>query len=414
MTIENSVKAVQVVALDMPPPVVMEETVSVKEVLRTIQKRRSGFALLCRKGRLSGIFTERDVLNKVIGKEGVLDRPVSELMTPDPVSVHENDSIGWAVLGTRISCTTWSSTLPSMCSTFLRIRTTCPTHPREAEDPMTDSPNQELELDGATILFCGDSGDGMQLTGSQFTTTSALFGNDVSTFPDFPSEIRAPAGSLAGVSAFQINFSSKSIYTPGDTPDALVAMNPAALKIYLPKLKPKGILILNRDAFSNTNLSKAGYETNPLEDPELANRYQLHALPMTTLLVNALEDVALNNREKQRCKNFFALPPLDRKQVLQGARCRRGEPASARDRVPIRRNRRVFCGELPRRQSFHRAGHVSHHQRKRGQRPGFCHRGAPGRKTSRLQLLPDHSRHRCAARAGQAEAPGCPDHPVRG
>jgi len=98
MTIENSVKAVQVVALDMPPPVVMEETVSVKEVLRTIQKRRSGFALLCRKGRLSGIFTERDVLNKVIGKEGVLDRPVSELMTPDPVSVHENDSIGWAVL----------------------------------------------------------------------------------------------------------------------------------------------------------------------------------------------------------------------------------------------------------------------------------------------------------------------------
>jgi len=98
MTIENSVRDVQVVALDMPPPVVMEETVSVKEVLRTIQKRRSGFALLCREGRLSGIFTERDVLNKVIGKEGVLDRPVSELMTPDPVSVHENDSIGWAVL----------------------------------------------------------------------------------------------------------------------------------------------------------------------------------------------------------------------------------------------------------------------------------------------------------------------------
>jgi CBS domain-containing protein len=98
MTIENSVKAVQVVALDMAPPVVMEETVSVKEVLRTMQERRSGFALLCREGRLSGIFTERDVLNKVIGKEGALDRPVSELMTPDPVSVHENDPIQRAVL----------------------------------------------------------------------------------------------------------------------------------------------------------------------------------------------------------------------------------------------------------------------------------------------------------------------------
>ena len=172
---------------------------------------------------------------------------------------------------------------------------------------MTSSPNQELELDGATILFCGDSGDGMQLTGSQFTTTSALFGNDVSTFPDFPSEIRAPAGSLAGVSAFQINFSSKSIHTPGDTSDALVAMNPAALKVYLPKLKPKGILILNRDAFGNANLSKAGYENNPLEDSELANRYQMHAVPITTLTVNALEDSPLGNRGKQRCKNFFAL-----------------------------------------------------------------------------------------------------------
>jgi 2-oxoglutarate ferredoxin oxidoreductase subunit alpha len=172
---------------------------------------------------------------------------------------------------------------------------------------MTSSQNRGLELDGATILFCGDSGDGMQLTGSQFTTTSALFGNDVSTFPDFPAEIRAPAGSLAGVSAFQINFSSRSIHTPGDTPDALVAMNPAALKVYLPKLKPKGILILNRDAFNKANLSKAGYENNPLEDPELANRYQLHAVPITTLTVNALEDSALGNRGKQRCKNFFAL-----------------------------------------------------------------------------------------------------------
>ena len=172
---------------------------------------------------------------------------------------------------------------------------------------MTKSSMQKQELDRVTILFCGDSGDGMQLTGSQFTTTSALFGNDVSTFPDYPSEIRAPAGSLAGVSAFQINFSSIPIHTPGDTPDALVAMNPAALKVYLPKLKPKGMLIVNKDAFTDINLKKAGYEENPLEDPELADRYQLREVPITTLTVNALEEVDLDGRGKKRCKNFFAL-----------------------------------------------------------------------------------------------------------
>lgn len=172
---------------------------------------------------------------------------------------------------------------------------------------MTKSSIPKQELDRVIILFCGDSGDGMQLTGSQFTTTSALFGNDVSTFPDYPSEIRAPAGSLAGVSAFQINFSSIPIHTPGDTPDALVAMNPAALKVYLPKLKPKGMLIVNQDAFTDVNLKKAGYEDNPLEDPELANQYQLKVVPITTLTVNALEDVDLDNRGKRRCKNFFAL-----------------------------------------------------------------------------------------------------------
>ncbi len=172
---------------------------------------------------------------------------------------------------------------------------------------MTESSAQKQELDRVTILFCGDSGDGMQLTGSQFTSTSALFGNDVSTFPDYPSEIRAPAGSLAGVSAFQINFSSIPIHTPGDAPDALVAMNPAALKVYLPKLKPKGILVVNEDAFTEGNLKKAGYDTNPLEDPDLADRFQLKGVPITTLTLNALEDVEIDNRAKKRCKNFFAL-----------------------------------------------------------------------------------------------------------
>ncbi len=172
---------------------------------------------------------------------------------------------------------------------------------------MADSAPERQTLDRVTILFCGDSGDGMQLAGSQFTATSALLGNDVSTFPDYPSEIRAPAGSLAGVSAFQISFSSQSIHTPGDQPDALVAMNPAALRVYLPKLADKGIVIANQDAFSPSNLKKAGYEENPLEDANLAARYRFHAAPITSLTVAALEDLDLRNKEKQRCKNIFAL-----------------------------------------------------------------------------------------------------------
>jgi 2-oxoglutarate ferredoxin oxidoreductase subunit alpha len=172
---------------------------------------------------------------------------------------------------------------------------------------MARSATERQELDRVTILFCGDSGDGMQLAGSQFTATSALLGNDVSTFPDYPSEIRAPAGSLGGVSAFQISFSSQSIHTPGDRPDALVAMNPAALKVHLPRLADKGIVIANRDAFNKAGLKKAGYEENPLEDPEIADRFSLHAAPITTLTVSALDDLDLGNKEKQRCKNLFAL-----------------------------------------------------------------------------------------------------------
>ena len=122
------------------------------------------------------------------------------------------------------------------------------------------------ELERVTIRFAGDSGDGMQLTGSQFTRTTALFGNDVSTYPDFPAEIRAPAGSLPGVSGFQISFSSADIHTPGDAPDVLVAMNPAALKTNIGDLPPGGALIVNSDAFTQQNLSKAAYTSNPLTD----------------------------------------------------------------------------------------------------------------------------------------------------
>jgi 2-oxoglutarate ferredoxin oxidoreductase subunit alpha len=162
-------------------------------------------------------------------------------------------------------------------------------------------------LDQVTILFCGDSGDGMQLTGTQMGTTSAICGNDVSTLPDYPAEIRAPAGSLGGVSAFQLHFASHEIHTPGDSPDVLVAMNPAALKIHLPRLSPGGVLIVDRDAFTVRNLEKAGYADNPLDDAATGSRYRLHALPVTTLTLNALESLDLKRSAKVRCKNFFAL-----------------------------------------------------------------------------------------------------------
>jgi 2-oxoglutarate ferredoxin oxidoreductase subunit alpha len=162
-------------------------------------------------------------------------------------------------------------------------------------------------LEQVTILFSGDSGDGMQLTGTQMGTTSAIYGNDVSTLPDYPAEIRAPAGSLGGVSAFQLHFASHEIHTPGDSADVLVAMNPAGLKIHLPRLSPGGILIVDRDAFTARNLAKAAYVGNPLEDETTRTRYQLHALPVTTLTLNALESLTLKHSAKVRCKNFFAL-----------------------------------------------------------------------------------------------------------
>ena len=163
------------------------------------------------------------------------------------------------------------------------------------------------ELKQVTVLFCGDSGDGMQLSGSQLSTTSALYGNDVSTLPDYPSEIRAPAGSLAGVSAFQVHFAAHEVRTPGDNPDVLVAMNPASLKVNLPRLKPGGVIISDQDAFNERNLAKADYAANPLDDPGLGSSYRLYTLPISSLTLQALETVDLKHAAKRRCKNFFAL-----------------------------------------------------------------------------------------------------------
>ncbi|QDT45086.1 2-oxoglutarate oxidoreductase subunit KorA [Gimesia alba] len=163
------------------------------------------------------------------------------------------------------------------------------------------------QLDAVVIRFCGDSGDGMQLAGTQFTNVSAVFGNDVSTLPDFPAEIRAPAGTLGGVSGFQICFSSSDIFTPGDEVDTLVAMNPAALKTNIADLKRGGTLIVNEDAFEKSNLSKAGYESNPLDDEESLAPYQVQKVPMTSLTRDAVAELGLSPREAERCKNFFAM-----------------------------------------------------------------------------------------------------------
>jgi 2-oxoglutarate ferredoxin oxidoreductase subunit alpha len=163
------------------------------------------------------------------------------------------------------------------------------------------------QLESVVIRFAGDSGDGMQLTGGRFTTETAMTGNDLATFPDFPAEIRAPAGSLPGVSGFQLHFADHDILTPGDRPDVLVAMNPAALKTNVGDLPKGGTLIVDTDAFTDRNLKKAGYESNPIEDGSLEG-FQVHAVQLTAMTVGALKDIeGVTAREAERAKNMFAL-----------------------------------------------------------------------------------------------------------
>jgi 2-oxoglutarate ferredoxin oxidoreductase subunit alpha len=170
-----------------------------------------------------------------------------------------------------------------------------------------EAPKRKREvIDQAVIRFCGDSGDGMQITGSQFTNTVALYGNDLATFPDYPAEIRAPAGTLPGVSGFQVHFSSSDVYTPGDAVDALVAMNPAALAVNLADLKKNGILIVNLDNFKETDLRKAQLKVNPLDDHSL-DAYRLFSVELTRLTRVALKELGLDAKSMDRCKNFFAL-----------------------------------------------------------------------------------------------------------
>jgi len=172
---------------------------------------------------------------------------------------------------------------------------------------MSPSTDSFEEIESAVVRFAGDSGDGMQTVGERFTDSSAFAGNDIATLPDFPAEIRAPAGTLAGVSGFQLQFGSRRILTPGDEPDALVAMNPAALKSNIDDLPEGGMLVVNIDSFKKMNLAKAGYETSPLEDESFRKKYYLVELDLTNLTKEALKESPLKPSDKARCKNFFAL-----------------------------------------------------------------------------------------------------------
>ena len=172
---------------------------------------------------------------------------------------------------------------------------------------MTTQQKPNEAIDTVVIRFAGDSGDGMQLTGSQFSENTAIFGNDLTTLPDYPAEIRAPAGSLFGVSSFQLKFSKDEVHTPGDDPDVLVAMNPAAFKVHIDELKKGGTLIVNTANFTPKNLKLAEYESDPLEDTEKLNEYRVIKIDMTQMVYNALDDMGLPSKIMARSTNMFAL-----------------------------------------------------------------------------------------------------------
>src|SRR3982750_4004180 len=171
------------------------------------------------------------------------------------------------------------------------------------------APRPHVDLQNAVVRFTGDSGDGMQLTGTEFTREAALHGNDLATFPDYPAEIRAPAGTPAGISGYQIQFAAHEVYSPGDQPDTLVAMNPAALKVHLPDLKRGGLLIVNEASFKQADLDRAGWESNPLSDGSL-DGFRVIKVDFERLVAQAVEGSGVSTKDASRCKNFSALGPL--------------------------------------------------------------------------------------------------------
>ncbi len=288
-------------------------------------------------------------------------------------------------------------------------------------DSVTSTPaakKPRRTLTRAVIRFAGDSGDGMQVTGEQFTTEAAWAGNDISTLPNFPAEIRAPAGTLFGVSSFQLQFGSQRVYTPGDQLDALVVMNPAAFKVHLADLKPGGILIVNPSAFDKRNLDKAGYASNPLDDPTLGEKFRLHLVDMEGLTKKALEDMPLNAKEKDRCKNFFALglvswvytrpldPTLD---AIKKRFAKRPEFVEANIRAlkaghafgetaeMFAEHYGVEAAEMP-------PGTLPQHDRQPRARVGSARRRGAHQDPGGVRRLSDHARERHPARAGAAQA----------
>ena len=246
-------------------------------------------------------------------------------------------------------------------------------HPRAEEhtDPHQMSTTVE-ERERVVVRFAGDSGDGMQLTGDRFTNATALVGNDLATLPDFPAEIRAPAGTVHGVSAFQIQFASTDVATPGDHADVLVAMNPAALKADLGTVVRGGTLILNEDAFKQRNLDKAGYAADPRTDGTL-DGYQVYSVPMTSITVRAVEPVGVGKKEAERAKNMFALglvswmydrptaPTLEwlERKFGEQARDPRCERRGVQRRVQLRRDDRALRASRRGQGRARRAGDLS-------------------------------------------------------
>ena len=264
---------------------------------------------------------------------------------------------------------------------------------------------QVQQLDRVIIRFAGDSGDGMQLAGDRFTQETATFGNDLSTLPNFPAEIRAPAGTLPGVSSFQLHFADHDILTPGDAPDVLVAMNPAALKANIDDVPRGADIIANTDEFTKRNLSKVGYEANPLEDGSL-DAYQLHAIPLTSVTVKALEDFDITRKDAERAKNMFALGLLSwlynrpvegtLKYLDIAVQITSGDPRGQQGGVPggleLRRDHRGILGPVRGQARPAPGGHLPEHHRQHRAlvRAGRCI--PPVRAPALPRLLPDHAR----------------------
>ncbi len=274
----------------------------------------------------------------------------------------------------------------------------------------TDRPVEALER--VVIRFAGDSGDGMQLTGDRFTAETAALGNDLATLPNFPAEIRAPAGTLPGVSSFQLHFADHDVLTPGDAPDVLVAMNPAALKANIGDLPRGGTVIVDSDEFTTRALTKVGYASNPLEDGSLES-YRVHALPLTSMTVKALEGLDLTRKDAERSKNMFSLGLLswlyDRpttgteaflvSKFARKPRDPRGQPHRAQGGLGVRRDDRGLRGPLHRRARAEPGRHVPqrHRQHRARVRPG--RRRAPRGAAPGARLVPDHAGVRHPAHA---------------